>query len=101
MIVRIWRARADRDGARRYREHFTESVVPVLGETAGFLGAWLLRLDHPEQVELQVVTRWESLDAVRGFAGDDAEAAVVEPAARAALLDYDATVTHHEVVVDA
>jgi heme-degrading monooxygenase HmoA len=101
VIVRVWRAVATRDGAERYREHFTRTVLPELGRTPGFLGAWLTRRDRDSRVELQVLTRWESPDAVRGFAGDAVETAVVEPEARAVLLEYDSTVTHHTVVVDA
>jgi hypothetical protein len=46
------------------------------------------------------ITWFTSLDAVRGFAGDDYGQAVVEGAARAALSRWDERVSHHEVVVD-
>jgi heme-degrading monooxygenase HmoA len=60
----------------------------------------LLRRDHDRHVELQVLTLWDSLDAIRRFAGGNPEHAVVEPEARAVLVTYDSTVTHHTVVVD-
>jgi len=46
------------------------------------------------------MTLWTSMDAVRAFAGDAPEAAVVEPPAREALDTFDETVSHHEVMVD-
>ncbi|WP_020667235.1 antibiotic biosynthesis monooxygenase family protein [Amycolatopsis nigrescens] len=98
MIMRIWRARATRAGAESYRAHFTETVLPALERVPGHLGAWLLVRGEAEPLEIQVLTRWESLAAVRGFAGAEYETAVVEPAARAVLLDFDSTVTHHTVV---
>jgi len=45
------------------------------------------------------ITWFTDLDAVRGFAGDDYERAVVEDAARAALSRWDERVYHHEAAV--
>jgi heme-degrading monooxygenase HmoA len=100
MIVRSWHATATGEGADAYRQHFTSSVLPDLQRIDGYRGAYLLRRDHHSQVELQVLTLWDSLEAIGRFAGASLERAVVEPAARAALASYDSTVTHHTVLVD-
>lgn len=100
MIVRSWHATATPDGADAYREHFTHTVLPGLQPIDGYHGAWLLRRDHDGHVELQVLTLWDSPEAIRRFAGVDPDRAVVEPDAQAALASYDTTVTHHSVVVD-
>ena len=47
-----------------------------------------------------MLTLWESLEAVRRFAGTSLDHAVVEPEAEAVLASYDPTVIHHRVVVD-
>lgn len=98
MIVRTWRGRAATANALAYVEHFRRSVLPALRKRKGFLGASLLREDRARDVEFLVLTRWESMDAVRAFAGDDVRRAVVEPGAVAALTSFDATVRHYEVV---
>lgn len=100
LIVRAFHATATVEGADAYHEHFTRSVLPGLQGIDGFRGAYLLRRDRDRHVELQVLTLWDSLEAIRSFAGVDLEHAVVEPAAQAALAGYDPTVTHHMVVVD-
>jgi heme-degrading monooxygenase HmoA len=100
VIVRAWHATATAEGADAYREHFTGSVLPDLQRIDGYQGAYLLRRDHDRHVQLQVLTLWDSLEAIRRFAGADLENAVVEPVAQAALVTYDSTVTHHTVVVD-
>jgi heme-degrading monooxygenase HmoA len=100
VIVRAWRATATAEGADAYRRHFTRSVLPDLQRIDGYQGAYLLRRDHDRHVELQVLTLWASLDAIGRFAGATPEHAVVEPEARAVLVTYDRTVTHHTVVVD-
>ena len=101
MIIRAFRATASAEGADAYREHFTHSVLPDLQRIDGYQGAYLLRRDHDGHVELQVLTLWDSLEAISRFAGANLEHAVVEPAAQAVLASYDPTVTHHTVVVDA
>jgi heme-degrading monooxygenase HmoA len=100
MIIREWRGRAARSRAGEYPTHFRTNVVPELRGVAGFLGATLSKREEGERVEFVVLTRWQSLEAVRAFAGVDLNRAVVEPGAVAALVDYDQTVRHYEVVED-
>ena len=66
---------------------------------AGYAGAKLLQRTTGTGVEVVVLTWWESLDAIRAFAGDDLETAVVADAAAALLTDYDRRVRHYEVVL--
>jgi len=58
----------------------------------------LLRRAVEGAVELVVLTLWESMEAVRKFAGKEPEKAVVEPEARAVLTSFDDSVTHFEIV---
>ncbi|MBV9007339.1 MAG: cupin domain-containing protein, partial [Solirubrobacterales bacterium] len=63
----------------------------------GFLGATIERVNDNGSVEIAVVTRWASMEAIRAFAGGDVDLAVVEPEARAVLSQVDATVRHIEL----
>lgn len=98
MIVRAWRGRTTEHLAAAYRAHLMTAVVPELRRLDGFAGAQLLQRPHPAGVEVLVLTEWTSWDAIRAFAGDDPARAVVEPAARAVLTDFDAHVEHFERV---
>jgi hypothetical protein len=60
----------------------------------------LLSRDDAGLIELTTHTLWESLDAIRAFAGDDLITAVVEPEALAMLDESDTTVVHRTVLVD-
>jgi hypothetical protein len=51
--------------------------------------------------ELLVLTMWESMEAVRKFAGDSPNTAVVESAAQAMLEQFETVVDHYDVVVSA
>jgi|SRR5689334_108936 heme-degrading monooxygenase HmoA len=102
MIARVWHGyAADRSAAERYVAHFRSNVVPELESLPGYRGAQLATRDTGAEIEFLALTRWESMEAVRAFAGDCPERAVVEPEARAALSRFDEHVTHYEIVVDA
>src|SRR5947207_15011886 len=98
MIAREWRAWAVPPNDALYERIFREAVLPHLREIPGCAGAHLLRRDVGGEVELVAVSYYESLEAVRAFAGDDIERAVVEPAARAALARCDERCRHYEIV---
>ncbi|RDJ24123.1 hypothetical protein DWF00_03290 [Bosea caraganae] len=100
MVVRQWCARATQNGALAYREHLEGSVLPQLRALPGFAGVSLLNRPDGGEVVVTVLTRWDSMDAVAAFAAPDLETAVVEPAAAAVLLNYDAKVTHHHVMLE-
>jgi hypothetical protein len=97
-IVRTWSATATEAGAREYHRYFTVTLLPQLREQPGFGGGYLLSRDLDGTVELTVHTFWESRAAIRGFAGDDITISVVEPDARAVLLDFDRTASHRTVL---
>ena len=98
MIIREWRGRASPLRAEAYPKHFREKVVPELRHLPGFIGADLSQRQLDDKVEFLVLTRWQSMDAIRAFAGADVENAVVEPGAVAALIEYDTSVRHYEVI---
>ena len=98
MVVRTWRGYAVAAEPQAYPKHLLQSVRPKLERLAGFRGLYLLRRRGLEEIEFLVLTLWDSMDAVHAFAGDQPERAVVEPEARAALVRFDDTVSHYEVL---
>ena len=98
MVVRTWRGYAVAAESQAYPKHLLQSVRPKLERLAGFRGLYLLRRRGLEEIEFLVLTLWDSMDAVHAFAGDQPERAVVEPEARAALVRFDDTVGHYEVL---
>ena len=100
MIARIWRGWAPLVTADDYQRHYQTEVSEHLHAVSGFRGARLLRHQDGAEVMFTSITFFGSLDAIRGFAGDDYEVAVVEEAARRALSRWDERVSHHEVVAE-
>ena len=101
MIARVWRGWASHEGAAAYERYFRETLTPELLGIPGCAGAQLLRRGEGGEVELSTIVWFESLDAVRRFAGADAERAVVSEHARSLLARYEHTVAHYEVAATA
>ena len=98
MISRHWRGVAKAAHAEAYVEHLRSETFPALDAIAGFVSASILRRSLPEGVEFLVITQWASLEAIRGFAGQNAEAAVVPQKVLDMMVEYDRSVRHYEVV---
>ena len=101
MIARTWRGWVRTEDRDDYVAYIRDTGIAQYRATPGNLEAHVLTRDLDDgRTEVVTLSFWTSLDAVRGFAGDDDERAVVEDAARLALSHWDDRVTHHEVVVD-
>ena len=98
MVLRAWRGYGAIAEADAYPRHLLQSVRPKLEQLPGFQGLYLLRHRGMDEIEFLVLTLWESMHSIRAFAGDEPEIAVVEPEARAALVRFDTTVHHYEVL---
>ena len=99
MIARLWRGWTSQADADAYERFLREHMFPSMERVPGFVGAELLRHDAGDEVAFVTVTRFESLDAVRTFAGEDYERAVIEPEARALLTRHDERSEHFDVAI--
>jgi len=98
MIARHWRGVAKADRATDYIDHLRAETFPALEKLPGFVSASILRRAVPEGVEFLIVTEWQSLDAIRAFAGDDIETAVVPQAVQGMMIEFDRVARHFHVV---
>ena len=98
MIARPWRGLARADRASDYEAHVRRETFPSLARMRGFIDAAILKRPAGRGVEFLIVTRWQSLDAIRQFAGQDLEAAVVPAEVESMMIEYDRRVVHYEVV---
>jgi heme-degrading monooxygenase HmoA len=80
--------------------HFNADVLPKLYSLGGFRGALVLRREMTDGIEISVLTRWDSMNAIRAFTGEDADVAVVAPSAQPLFVSYDQSVSHNDVVVE-
>ena len=97
MIARHWRAWSRPSDAAAYEELLQTKVFPGLRAIPGYRGGYLLRRDLGEEIEFVVINFFDSLEAVRAFAGPDYETAVFEPEAKALLSRFETKAVHFEV----
>jgi heme-degrading monooxygenase HmoA len=97
MIARIWRGAVRREDADAYVAYIGETGLAGYAATPGNRGAWMRRRDDGEHTEFVTFSFWDSLEAIRGFAGDDVETAVFYPEDDRYLVERDLTVKHYEV----
>jgi hypothetical protein len=109
MISRVWHGWTSRENADAYERLLLSTILPGIQARgiAAYRGAFLYRRDvrNADQesgadVEFVTTMLFESMDAVRQFAGDDYEVAVVPPAARRLLSRYDPRSTHYDVLLE-
>ncbi len=74
--------------------------MPTLKGIDGYVGVLHLERRVSDNADIIVMTFWKSLDSIRGFAGEDLEAAVVTDEAASLLTQFDRRVRHYEVVLE-
>jgi heme-degrading monooxygenase HmoA len=102
MISRIWHGYTSPGNADAYEGLLKSEIFTGIEgrKLPGFQGIQLFRRDWANEVEFITVMWFDSLDSVRAFAGEDCEAAVVPPKARALLARFDERSQHYEVRAD-
>jgi len=103
MISRIWRGWTGRENADAYEELLRTEIFVGIAQRSieGYRGIHLLRRDVDDGVEFVTIMWFDSLDAVRAFAGEDYEVAVVPPKARQLLSKFDDRSAHYQVIESA
>lgn len=101
MIARIWHGWTSQENAAAYEAMLKEEIFVGIGDLkiAGFKGIRLLRREVDREVEFLTLMQFDSLDAVRAFAGEDYELAVVPAKARTLLSRFDERSQHYEMLV--
>ena len=99
MIARIWHGWTTPGNADKYEALLKEEIFVGIQNRRirGFKSIQLLRRKVGKEVEFVTIMRFDSLDAVREFAGEDYEAAVVPEKARAVLSHFDERSQHYEI----
>jgi len=97
MIARVWRGWTKAEDADAYENLLKEVVYPGLYTIAGYRGGYILRQEKGDETEFVTVNLFESLDAVKAFAGDDYETPVFEPEARRLLSKVEPIARHYDV----
>ena len=98
MIARLWHGRVPAAKAERYRAFLNARAVPGYRVVPGNLAVHVLERAEGDVTHFVTLSFWTDMDAIRRFAGADAEVAKYDPEDAEFLLEYEPTVLHYEVV---
>jgi hypothetical protein len=96
VITRLWRGWTGSEDADSYERFLMTELFPSMRRIRGFRGAEILRRDEGHEVAFVTLTRFDGLDSIRAFAGEDYEVPVLEPRALALLSRYDERAAHFD-----
>ena len=97
MIARIWRGVTSSSKADQYLDYLNKTGIPDYQATEGNQGVYVLRRVEADRAHFLLLTLWDSLDAIKQFAGPDFEKARYYPEDDEYLLERELTVDHYEV----
>jgi heme-degrading monooxygenase HmoA len=97
MIARIWKGAVRRRDGDAYARYMQDTGVAGYAGTPGNQGVWMLRRDVGDRTEFVMFTLWDSMEAVKAFAGDDPGTAVFYPEDDRYLVERELTTAHYEV----
>ncbi len=98
MITRSWHGRVPAAKAEAYRNFLNERAIPDYQSVAGNLGVYILERADGDITHFITLTFWDSLDSIRGFAGDEVTVAKYYDEDKDFLLEFEPHVVHYEVV---
>jgi heme-degrading monooxygenase HmoA len=97
MIAQIWKGAVRKQDGDAYARYMQETGVAGYAKSPGNNGVWMLRRDVDDRTVFVMFTLWDSLEAVKAFAGDDHETAAFYPEDERFLVQCDLTTAHYEV----
>lgn len=98
MIIRMWHGRVKHDNAEAYRLFLIGRAIPDYESVDGNLSVKILERHEDDSTHFITMTSWESLEAIKAFAGEEAEKAKYYPEDDGFLLEFEPSVVHYEVV---
>lgn len=97
MIARVWHGTTEVEKADEYLYFLNKTGISDYRKTRGNLGACVLRRIENEIAHFLTLSFWESLEAIKTFAGEDYEKARYYPQDKEFLLEFEPNVKHYEM----
>ena len=98
MIARVWHGYTKPEHADAYEAMLKPELLPGIGKVKGYKSSYLLRREQGAEIEFITIMLWDSIDAIRAYAGQDYENSVVPAERRKYLSRHDAKAAHYEIV---
>jgi len=97
MTSRQWKGIVKPSRAQHYINHLRGETFPSLKNIPGFVSASILQRTVPAGEEFLIVTVWESIEAIKRFAGENPEVAVVPANVQTMMVEYEKVARHYAI----
>lgn len=98
IIARIWHGRVRSDKAKEYYEYLVKHIIPDIESIKGNLGVTIMMKPEGDVTHIMVISYWESIDAIKQFAGEDISKARYYEEDKKYLLEFEPSVEHYYIV---
>lgn len=98
VIARIWRGVAERSKADGFLDYMMKTGVKDFRVKEGNRGVYVFRRNDKKRVEFLMISLWDSVNAIRNFAGEDIDRASYYPEDEKFLIKLEPKVKHYEVL---
>jgi heme-degrading monooxygenase HmoA len=98
MIARSWHGSVPSAKANDYHQYLLATGLKDYAAVKGNRGVVLLKREEVDITHFQTLTFWNSIEAIKEFAGEDYEKARYYPEDKDYLLEFELLVTHFEVL---
>jgi len=101
MIARIWHGWTKPENAKAYEDMLRDEIFPGIArrKIKGYRGAELFIHEVSGETEFMTLLRFDSMEAVKEFAGDDQSKPVIYPEAEALLTRLDKRSRHYRIAI--
>lgn len=100
MIARIWKGKTKIEHEQQYTDFMKVRAIPDYSGVDGFIKLTFLKRTDSDYAYFDLITYWENMEVIKGFAGNDFEKAKYYPEDKNYLIDFPENVAHYEVFAD-
>ena len=100
MIARIWKGKTKIEHLEAYTDFMKVRAIPDYSKVDGFIKLIFLKRTDDHYAYFDLITFWENMEVIKGFAGDDFEKAKYYPEDKNYLVEFPDSVTHYEVFAE-
>ncbi len=100
MIARIWNGKTKIEDLEAYTDFMQVRAIPDYSQVEGFIKLIFLKRRDQHYAYFKLITFWENMEVIKGFAGSDFEKAKYYPEDDKFLLEFPEKVIHYEVFAD-
>lgn len=100
MICRLWEGTTKQEKRDEYLDYIKKTGVQKCLDTPGNEGVLVLTMENDDSCRFLFISLWQSMEVIKGFAGDDVNKAVFFPEDKEYLYELNPIIDHYELQIN-